>query len=326
MGADGNIGYLGTLGASGFDEYQRTLKNPIHCAGVGVHSGERVHMTLRPAPAGHGIVFHRTDIGESAPALWDHAVESPLCTTLVTPSGARIATIEHLMSALLGLGIDNLLVELDGPEVPIMDGSAAPFVFLIECAGQEQQDRPRRRIEVLKRVEVTEPHRSAALVPDAEFGVGFVIDFPNALIQRQAWQGAIRPAAYKREIARARTFGFLAEVEALRARGLARGGSLENAIVIDGGRILNDGGLRFRDEFVRHKVLDAVGDLFLAGAPLVGRFEAERAGHALTLRLLQALFADPTAWRWREDEPAGAGLSRDRAAHALPGRAVAQSA
>ena len=221
MGADGNIGYLGTLGASGFDEYQRTLKNPIHCAGVGVHSGERVHMTLRPAPAGHGIVFHRTDIGESAPALWDHAVESPLCTTLVTPSGARIATIEHLMSALLGLGIDNLLVELDGPEVPIMDGSAAPFVFLIECAGQEQQDRPRRRIEVLKRVEVTEPHRSAALVPDAEFGVGFVIDFPNALIQRQAWQGAIRPAAYKREIARARTFGRAVTCET-RARVLGR--------------------------------------------------------------------------------------------------------
>jgi len=314
MGADGE------LGRRGGGERQRTLKNPIHCSGIGVHNGERVHMTLRPAPAGHGIVFHRSDIGESVPALWNHAVESPLCTTLVAASGQRIATIEHLMSALVGLGIDNLLVELDGPEVPIMDGSAAPFVFLIECAGQEEQEAPKRVLEVLKPVAVADAHRSAALLPADGLELSFVIDFPNSLIQRQAWQGAIAPVTYKREIARARTFGFLAEVEALRARGLARGGSLDNAIVLDGARVLNEGGLRYRDEFVRHKVLDALGDLFLAGGPLLGRFEGERAGHALTLRLLQTLFADPTAWRWRESAPAMGAAPR------LSERAVALSA
>jgi len=297
-------------------ERQRTLKNPIHCSGVGVHSGRKVQMTLRPAPAGHGIVFRRSDSGESVPALWHHAVESPLCTTLVTPTGDKVATIEHLMSAFVGLGVDNALVELDGPEVPIMDGSAAPFVFLIECAGTEEQGAPRRWLEVLKPVTVVDGQRSARLLPDERSMIAFTIDFPNAAIQRQSWSGAVTPAAYKRDIARARTFGFLTEVEALRARGLARGGSLDNAIVIDGTRILNEDGLRYPDEFVRHKVLDAIGDLYLMGAPMIGRFEGERAGHALTLRLMNALFADPDAWRW-SDAAVGA-------AQRLPERAVAQ--
>ncbi len=276
-------------------------------------------MTLMPAPVGHGIVFRRSDIGESVPALWCHAVESPLCTTLVTESGDKIATIEHLMSAFVGLGIDNALVELDAPEVPIMDGSAAPFVFLIECAGTEEQEAPRRWLEVLKPVAVVDGQRSARLLPDERSMASFAIDFPDAMIQRQTWAGAVTPSAYKRDIARARTFGFLPEVEALRARGLARGGSLDNAIVIDGARILNEGGLRYADEFVRHKVLDAIGDLYLMGAPMIGRFEAERAGHALTLRLLNALFADATAWRWSDQVAVGA-------APRLPERAVAQRA
>lgn len=302
-----------------FAERQRTLKNPIHCAGVGVHSGRKVHMTLKPAPAGHGIVFRRSDTGEAVPALWRHAVESPLCTTLVTAGGDKITTIEHLMSAFVGLGVDNALVELDAPEVPIMDGSAAPFVFLIECAGTEEQAAPRRWLEVLKPVEVIDGPRSARLLPDERGMVAFTIDFPNAAIQRQSWAGAVTPAAYKRDIARARTFGFLPEVEALRARGLARGGSLDNAVVLDGARILNPEGLRFTDEFVRHKVLDAIGDLYLMGAPMIGRFEGERAGHALTLRLLNALFADAAAWRWSDGAEAGA-------AQRLPERAVAQRA
>lgn len=302
-----------------FAERQRTLKNPIHCAGVGVHSGRKVHMTLKPAPAGHGIVFRRSDTGEAVPALWRHAVESPLCTTLVTASGDKITTIEHLMSAFVGLGVDNALVELDAPEVPIMDGSAAPFVFLIECAGTEEQAAPRRWLEVLKPVEVIDGPRSARLLPDERGMVAFTIDFPNAAIQRQSWAGAVTPTAYKRDIARARTFGFLPEVEALRARGLARGGSLDNAVVLDGARILNPEGLRFTDEFVRHKVLDAIGDLYLMGAPMIGRFEGERAGHALTLRLLNALFADAAAWRWSDGAEAGA-------AQRLPERAVAQRA
>jgi UDP-3-O-[3-hydroxymyristoyl] N-acetylglucosamine deacetylase len=317
MGAEGQLG----IAAGSWAEQQRTLKNPIHCSGIGVHSGRKVHMTLRPAPADSGIVFRRTDLNESVPAHWSKAVETPLCTTLVLPSGAKLATVEHLLSAFLGLGVDNALVELDGPEVPIMDGSSAPFVFLIECAGIEEQSALRRRIQVLKTVTVEDKDRSARLAPSDRFAVDFSIEFPNALIQRQRWQGLVTAPAYKREIARARTFGFLHEVEALRARGLALGGSLENAIVIDGTRVMNEGGLRFADEFVRHKVLDAVGDLYLAGAPILGRFSGERAGHALTLRLLCQLFADKSAWRWVEPEelPQAAALPRIE-------RAVAQRA
>jgi UDP-3-O-[3-hydroxymyristoyl] N-acetylglucosamine deacetylase len=317
MGAEGQLG----IAAGSWAEQQRTLKNPIHCSGIGVHSGHKVHMTLRPAPANSGIVFRRSDLDESVPAHWSKAIETPLCTTLVLPSGAKLATVEHLLSAFLGLGIDNALVELDGAEVPIMDGSSAPFVFLIECAGIEEQPALRRRIQVLKTVAVEDKDRSARLAPADRFAVDFSIEFPNALIQRQRWQGLITAPAYKREIARARTFGFLHEVEALRARGLALGGSLENAIVIDGTRVMNEGGLRFADEFVRHKVLDAVGDLYLAGAPILGRFSGERAGHALTLRLLCQLFADRSAWRWVEPEelPQAASLPRIE-------RAVAQRA
>lgn len=271
---------------------QRTLKNAIHCSGIGLHSGVKVAMTLKPAEADSGIVFRRTDLpGQpEIPALWTHAIETPLCTTIVT-GDVKIATIEHLLSAFAGLGIDNCLIEIGGPEVPAMDGSAAPFVFLIECAGVVEQRAPRRAFRILERVEESEPHRSCRLAPAEAFELRFEIEFDSAVIGRQVYDGEIDESVYKRDISRARTFGFFHEVEALQKHGLARGGSLENAVVIEGDRILNEGGLRFVDEFVRHKALDCVGDLYLAGGPIVGRFEGEKAGHALTLRLLKSLFA-----------------------------------
>jgi UDP-3-O-[3-hydroxymyristoyl] N-acetylglucosamine deacetylase len=226
------------------------------------------------------------------------------------------------MSALNACGVDNAVIELNGPEVPIMDGSAAPFVFLIECAGVEVQSSPRRALRVLSEVSVSEPHRSASLAPGSGFTVGFEIDFPNTLIGHQEWFTEVSESAFKRDVARARTFGFVQDIEKMRAMGLARGGSLENAIVVNGQEILNEEGLRFANEFVRHKVLDSIGDLYLVGTPIIGHFQGDRAGHALTLRLLQALFAEEEAWEWTEltAAPVAAG------AQAQPNRAVAARA
>ena len=258
-------------------------------------------MTLNPAEADSGIVFRRTDVeGVELQAHWKNAVETPLCTTLVAENGQKVSTIEHLMSAFVACGIDNVLVEISAEEVPIMDGSAAPFVFLIECAGRARQDAPRRAIRILKDVSVEEPHRAASFVPGEGFTVDFDIDFDNDLVSRQSWSGAITEETFKSEISRARTFGFLHEVEQLRKMGLARGGSLDNAVVIDGDKVMNEGGLRFKDEFVRHKVLDSIGDLYLAGAPILGHFTGHKAGHALNLRLLVELFSDQDAWEWVE--------------------------
>lgn len=282
---------------------QRTLKNPIYCSGVGLHSGSRVAMTVYPAEPDRGVRFRRIDaVGGpvEVEANWRNAIEAPLCTTLVSKCGVKFCTVEHLMSAFLGCGIDNAVVELNGNEVPAMDGSAAPFVALIEAAGSVEQAPPRRALEVLKPVVVREPHRSASLTPCEDLSVDFEIDFDSPVVARQEWSVRVDNESYKRDIARARTFGFLHEVDRLRAMGLARGGSLENAIVIDHDRIVNEGGLRYDNEFVRHKVLDAIGDLYLVGGPLLGRFQGVRAGHALTLRLLQTLFADASAWRWRD--------------------------
>lgn len=277
--------------------YQRTLKNPIHCSGIALHCGAHVALSLAPAPAGHGIVFRRSDLGVSIAAHWNNAVESQLCTSLRAPDGTMVNTIEHLMAAFVGCGIDNALVELDGPEVPIKDGSADPFVFLIDCAGVVEQEAPRQEIEVLKTITVGEGDRRATLSPASTFSLAFEIDFASAAIRRQRWEGTLEGATFKRELAGARTFGFLEDVEMLRAQGLAQGGSLDNAIVVAGDRVLNEEGLRYRDEFVRHKALDALGDLALAGHRLRGHFTANRTGHAMTLRLLRALFADPSAWR-----------------------------
>jgi len=310
---------------------QRTLKNSIHCSGVGLHNGEKVSMTLHPAAADSGIRFRRTDIaggGAEIQATWRNAIETPLCTTLVSADGTRIATIEHLMSAFLGCGIDNLLVELSGPEVPIMDGSAAPFVFLIECAGTVEQKARRRALRVLKHVAVDEPQRAASLTPGDSLSVHFEIDFESPVIAKQECFTRITDGSYKREIARARTFGFLHDVDRLRAMGLARGGSLDNAIVISGRDILNEGGLRFEDEFVRHKVLDSIGDLFLIGAPIQGHFHGLRAGHSLTLRLLHKMMADADAWEWVDaQEPAALQPHAEPTGAVLPlTRAVAASA
>ena len=307
---------------------QRTLKNSIHCSGIGLHSGAKVNMTLHAAAPNVGIVFRRTDLPNGPleiPATWEHAIETPLSTTLADRAGGpKISTVEHLMSALVGCGIDNAVVELDGPEVPVMDGSAAPFVFLIECAGTLEQDAPRLVIEILKDVSVSEPDRSASFSPGHGMSVDFEIDFDSPVVGRQSWSMQLSEDAYKRDIARARTFGFLHEVDRMRAMGLARGGSLDNAIVISGDQILNAGGLRFENEFVRHKVLDLIGDLFLAGGPVIGLTRGVRAGHALTLRLLRALFADRDAWSWREMTEAD--LAQGMGAVTPPARAVASKA
>jgi UDP-3-O-[3-hydroxymyristoyl] N-acetylglucosamine deacetylase len=253
-------------------------------------------MTLRPAAPGSGIVFRRVDAGAEIPALWDRTIDATLCTMLSNGEGVEIKTIEHLMAALAGSGIDNAIVELDGSEVPAMDGSAAPFVALIDRVGMVAQDLPRRAIKVLKPVEVTSQGASAALLPDHGFSMSFEIEFENPLIRFQDMMVTIEPDTFRSELSRARSFGLLEDVERLRAAGLAQGGSLENAVVISGDRVLNRGGLRYADEFVRHKLLDALGDLYLAGGPIVGHFRGSRSGHTHTRLLLAALFADPDAW------------------------------
>jgi len=286
---------------------QRTLKTSIDCTGVALHSGNTVTMTLRPADADTGIVFRRTDVagkGAEIPALWDKVVDTRLCSVLGNEDGVTVSTVEHVMAALAGCGIDNALIELNGPEVPIMDGSSEPFVFLIECAGVREQDVPCRFIRVLKPVMVRDGDASAALVPADHFAVDMEIDFDSAAVKRQNLSLGVVNGVFSKELARARTFGFLHEVEAMRAVGLAKGGSLENAIVISGDEIMNGDGLRFDDEFVRHKALDAVGDMYLAGGQLLGAFTGVRSGHALNNKLLRALFADPTAWAC-ETLPAG---------------------
>jgi UDP-3-O-[3-hydroxymyristoyl] N-acetylglucosamine deacetylase len=276
---------------------QKTLKSAIHCRGVALHSGGRIAMTLHPGAPDSGIVFRRSDrAGAEIKAHWRNAVEQPLCTRLDNGEGLSVATVEHLMAALAGLEIDNAVIELDGPEVPVMDGSAAPFVFLIDCAGVIEQDAPRRAIKVLKPVTVRHEGKSASLSPSDGFSMSFAIDFASGAINRQDITIAIDPETFRADISRARTFGFLHEVGRMRAAGLARGGSLENAVVINGDQVLNREGLRYVDEFVRHKVLDALGDLYLVGAPLIGHFRGDRSGHTLNLRLLEALFADSSAW------------------------------
>lgn len=282
---------------------QRTLKTSISCKGVGLHSGDTITMVLRPGAPNSGIVFRRTDVagaGALIPAQWANVNDTRMNTCIANEAGVSVRTIEHLMSAFAGMQIDNALVDIDGPEVPVMDGSASPFVFLIECAGVIEQSAPRRAIRILKRVVIEEGDKVAALSPAPRgFSVRFEIDFADPAIARQECAVSLGNGAFKAEISRARTFGFETEVAALQAAGLARGGSLENAVVIGADhRVLNEDGLRYDDEFVRHKVLDAVGDLYLAGAPIVGHFHGIRSGHALNNRLLRALFADPSAWEW----------------------------
>ncbi len=269
-------------------------------------------MTLRPAAVDTGITFLRTDVAPGTglvPARWDRVVDTRMCTVIGNDHGVTIGTIEHLMAALRGCGVDNAVIELDGPEVPVMDGSSAPFVFLIDCVGIERQPARRSVIRVLDTVRVEDGPAWAMLSPDATTNLAFEIDFESAAIGRQSRVLRLTEDSFAEELARARTFGFVQDVERLRAAGLARGASLDNAIVVDGDTVLNPEGLRYPDEFVRHKMLDAVGDLHLAGHAIVGRYEGCRAGHAVTNRLLHALFAQPEAWRLERLSDAPATLS-----------------
>ena len=276
--------------------HQRTLKAAVSCDGIGLHCGERVRLTLRPAAPGSGIVFARTDLAGAVelPATIGHVVGATLATTLGA-GDVRVGTVEHLLAALSGLGIDNVRAELTGPEVPILDGSAGPFVALVRAAGVERQRRARRVLVVKKPLEVSDGDKRARIVPAPRFSVACAIDFAHPLIGRQSLEVEVRDETFCRELAPARTFGFLRDVEAQRRRGLVRGGSLENALVLDDVALLNPEGLRFPDEFVRHKLLDAIGDLALCGMPIVGRFSSVKSGHAQNQRLVRRLVEEPGA-------------------------------
>jgi UDP-3-O-[3-hydroxymyristoyl] N-acetylglucosamine deacetylase len=282
---------------------RKTLKAPIGCVGDGLHTGRRMSMTLHPAAAGAGIQFRRLDLGVDIPARFEFVTDTRLCTAIAHPGApeARIGTIEHVMAALAGSGIDDAIIEVDGPEIPILDGSAAPFLFLIDCAGIATSAAPRQIIEVLRPVRVEDGLGAfAELHPNTEtaFDAVLEIDYPNTAIGHQSLNFRLTPEAFRASLADSRTFGLAEDVARLHAAGLALGGSLDNAVVVDGPAILNPGGLRHADEFVRHKLLDVVGDLALAGAPLRARFMGNRSGHALNNQLLRALFADAAAWRW----------------------------
>jgi UDP-3-O-[3-hydroxymyristoyl] N-acetylglucosamine deacetylase len=282
------------------DHRQKTTVAPAIIAGVGVHTGDRVRLAVRPAPAGTGIVFVRTDIKDRdnrIPVSGEAVVDARLNTMIENAAGVRLSTIEHLMAAFAALGVSNAVVEVDGPELPILDGSALPFVQLLDRAGFRRQQSPVRYIEILEPIRVQEGDKSAALLPCDRYEMRFEIDFDTPVIGNQVVDFVVDEQTFRNEIMAARTFGFAHEVEALRRAGLARGGSLENAVVIDGDQILNPGGLRMEREFVRHKALDAIGDLYVLGAPLLGRYEGVKAGHAINNLLVRALLANPQAWR-----------------------------
>ncbi|MBU4276229.1 MAG: UDP-3-O-acyl-N-acetylglucosamine deacetylase [Proteobacteria bacterium] len=279
------------------NQHQRTLMRPVSCTGIGLHSGRTVNLCLRPAETDTGVMFKRSDLPASPliPADVNHVVSTDLSTT-VGMDGVTISTVEHLLSALSGLGVDNVLVEVDAPEIPIMDGSAAPFVFLMRGAGFTSQGKPRQYYRVKREVEVSENGKSIKVSPNKKLKVDFTIEFEHPLIHRQKMGFVLDERGYDKEISRARTFGFLRDMRYLHENGLALGGSLDNAVVLDNYQVLNEDGLRFPDEFVRHKVLDFIGDLAMVGRPIVGAFTAHKSGHALNNRLFRKFLADPTAW------------------------------
>ena len=282
--------------------FQKTLRSKISCSGTGLHSGVHIAMTMRPAAPDTGILFRRTDIagaGAEIPALWDRVTDTFMGTTISNADGTQVATIEHLMAALRGCDIDNAIIDITGPEVPVMDGSAAPFVFLIECAGIQEQDAGRMMLEILRPITIQDGNRSAELLPDPGFSVEYEIDFESTAISRQSCLFHLANGTFKTDISRARTFGFESDVNKLRAAGLALGGSLKNAVVVslNGERVLNEGGLRYEDEFVRHKALDCIGDLYLAGAPIGGLYRGICSGHTLNNQLLRKLFAKKDNFR-----------------------------
>lgn len=278
---------------------QRTLRNSIKATGVGLHTGDKVLLTLCPAPVDTGIVFRRTDLNPVAeiPARADLVGETTLSTCLIHGE-ARVSTIEHLLSAMAGLGVDNAYVDVTAPEIPIMDGSAAPFVFLLQSAGIVEQHAAKKFIRVRKEVTVTDGDKTASFLPLEGFKISFGIDFDHPVFKHRAATTEIdfSTTSFVREVSRARTFGFVEEIEYLRSTGLARGGSMDNAVVIDDYKVLNQGGLRYDDEFVKHKVLDAIGDLYLLGYSLIGEYRAFKSGHALNNQALRTLIANKDAW------------------------------
>lgn len=286
-------------------EYQTTLKTTVICAGIGVHSGARAKMVIKPAPADTGIRFRRSDLDTQSDILarGDHVTEVQLGTTLTNEAGASVATVEHFLAACAGMGVDNLLIEIDGPEVPIMDGSSSVFCELFHNAGLETQKALRRRIRVLDTIEVKDGVKWARLSPSRDnlLTLKAKIEFETKAIGTQQMAMRLMPGLFARDIAYARTFGFARDVETLKSMGLARGGSLDNAVVIDGDDIVNPEGLRSDDEFIRHKLLDAVGDLMLAGAPIAGLYEARQPGHAMNNKLVRALLEQPESWCWETD-------------------------
>ncbi|WP_303901758.1 UDP-3-O-acyl-N-acetylglucosamine deacetylase [Thiohalomonas denitrificans] len=292
---------------------QRTLKNVIRATGVGLHTGEKVYLTLRPAPVDSGIIFRRVDyeVPVEVEAKAQNVGETTLSSTLVK-GDVRISTVEHLLSALAGMGIDNAYIDLSAPEVPIMDGSAGPFVFLIQSAGIQEQEAAKRFIRIKQAVEVREDDKWVRFEPFDGFKVGMAIDFDHPAFNSDIQHSEIdfSTTSFVKEVSRARTFGFMSQVEALRAQNLALGGSLDNAVVVDDYRILNEDGLRYENEFVKHKILDAIGDLYLLGHSLIGAFDGYKSGHALNNLLLLALLADEEAWEVVTfDEPESAPIS-----------------
>ena len=278
---------------------QRTLRNPIRATGVGLHTGEKVYLSLKPAPVDTGIVFRRVDLNPvvEIQAKAENVGDTSLSTTLMN-GDVRVSTVEHLLSAMAGLGIDNAYVELSAPEVPIMDGSAGPFVFLLQSAGVEEQDAPKKFIRIKKEVTVRQDDKVASLLPFDGFKISFAIDFDHPVFKGRKIDAEMdfSTTAFVKEISRARTFGFMHEIEYLRSKGLVRGGSVDNAIVVDEYRILNEDGLRYEDEFVKHKILDAIGDLYLLGNTLIGEYKAYKSGHGLNNKVLRELIAQSDAW------------------------------
>ncbi|KDA04414.1 UDP-3-O-[3-hydroxymyristoyl] N-acetylglucosamine deacetylase [Hyphomonas oceanitis SCH89] len=287
-------------------QMQQTIERPAVCAGIGVHSGEKARLVLKPAPVGTGVVFRRTDLDASDITIHAHAdavSDTRLGTTMTNEAGVSVAVVEHLMAALAGMGIDNLIIDIDGPEVPIMDGSSAVFCELLLQAGLKKQSAPRRRIRILETVEIIDGPKRATLSPsdDSVLTLRARIEYDDSVIGIQQMALRLAPGMFARDLAFARTYGFARDVEMLRANGLARGGSLDNAVVLEDGAVMNPEGLRAEDEFVRHKMLDAVGDLMLAGAPIAGSYDAVQPGHALNNALVRKLLATPSAWCWETD-------------------------
>ena len=280
------------------DYKQRTLMNEVGCTGIGLHTGEKVKINLRPAPANSGIKFVRTDL-KGRPEVevrFDNVFDTTLATTIGT-NGCKVSTIEHLMAAFFGLGIDNAVVELDGPEVPIMDGSAAPFVFLIKSGDIREQKSPKQFIVIKKPFKVDDGNRSVCIYPSKELKITYMIDFQHPLLRNQEYELTFSGRDFVREISTARTFGFMKDVETLKKNGLARGGSLDNAVVIDDFRIINEDGLRFDDEFVRHKILDFIGDISIVGSPIIGHFVVKKSGHFLNQHMLRKLMESKKHWK-----------------------------